>query len=80
MQTYHKTLMTFGALAAMGQAVDSLPELSAIRNDLTVSGNSAGGHFSCHLMWTNSSFWRGAGCSKSGGFDMTLQDFKNLTE
>ena len=80
MQSFHKTLMTFGALATIGQARESLPELQAIRDEITVSGNSAGGHWSCHLMWTNASLFKGAGCSKSGGFDMDLRDFKNLTE
>ena len=72
--------MTLGALATMGQASESLPELQAIRDEITVSGHSAGGHWSCHLMWTNSSLFKGAGCSKSGGFDMNLKDFKQLTE
>ena len=31
-------------------------------------------------MWTASDTWKGAGCSKSGAFDMNLQDFKRLTD
>ena len=31
-------------------------------------------------MWTASDTWKGSGCSKSGGFDMDLKDFKNLTQ
>ena len=72
MQSYSKTILAVGALAAMGQALDSLPELSAKRDEVTISGHSAGGHFSCHLMWTNSSVWKGAGCSKGAGFGISF--------
>ena len=63
----------------MGLA-DSLPELQAKRDEVTVSGHSAGGHFACHLMWTNSSVWKGAGCSKGAGFGISFSNFKRLNE
>ena len=28
-------------------------------------------------MWTASNTWKGAGCSKSGGFDIDFNEFKN---
>ena len=79
MQYSFKSLIALGAIATLTQA-DTLPSLFGKRDEATVSGHSAGGHFSCHLMWTASDTWKGAGCSKSGGFDMNLQDMKNLTD
>ena len=31
-------------------------------------------------MWTASNTWKGAGCSKSGGFDIDFNEFKTLTD
>ena len=78
------TLMTLGAISTLGIAIlleaEPLPNLSASRNDVTVSGHSAGGHFACHLMWTASDSWSGAACSKSSGFDIGVSEFDSLTD
>ena len=31
-------------------------------------------------MWTASDTWKGAGCSKSGGFGIPFNEFKTLTD
>ena len=31
-------------------------------------------------MWTASDTWKGAGCSKSGGFGIDFNEFKTLTD
>ena len=80
MKSSFKTLVTLGAIAALGSTSDPLPNLSANRDDITVSGNSAGGKFSCHLMWTASDTWKGAGCNKSGIFDVSVRDGRFHTE
>ena len=56
-----------------------LPNLFGNRDEVTVSGYSAGGAFSCNLMWTSSDTWKGAGCSKGWGFDYRWKHVKNLT-
>ena len=50
------------------------------RDQVTVSGNSAGGAWSCHLMWTASDTWKGAGCSKSGPLNLGISDVDDFTE
>ena len=72
--------MALGAIVALGSTSDPLPNLSANREDITVSGNSAGGKFSCHLMWTASDTWKGAGCNKSGIFDVGVREGREHTE
>ena len=65
--------MILAAIAATGQAdADALPNLFANRDEVTISGHSAGGHYSCHLMLTMSDTWKGAGCVKGGAFDLGI--------
>ena len=48
--------------------IGSLPDLKANPDTITVSGHSAGGHFSCMLQIILSETVKGAGCSKGGPF------------
>ena len=64
------TLLALGAISTLGEAAEPLPNLFANRDEITVSGQSAGGHYSCHLMLSMSDTWKGAGCSKGSGFDI----------
>ena len=60
-----------------------LENFNADPNTVTVSGYSAGGQFSCHLMTVMSETIKGAGCSKGGAFtigkdtDMSKDQIKN---
>jgi hypothetical protein len=42
-----------------------------------MSGHSAGGQFSCHMMTVLSGTIKGAGCSKSASFMTRPRDWKN---
>ena len=72
--------MSFGALAALGNAFDPFPSLSAKRDEITVSGHSAGGYMSAHLIMTASDTWKGAGCVKGGPFDWSFKWQKKVTD
>ena len=71
MQISSKKLVSLGAIAALVQA-NTLPNLYGKRDEITVSGTAAGGSYSCHLMWTASDTWKGAGCSKGSGFGIYI--------
>ena len=73
-------LLTFGSIfanlkltSAIGLMADptadgSLVYLGADPDSVTMSGQSAGGHFSCHMMIVMSDAVKGVGCSKGGSF------------
>ena len=73
---------TIAALAALGNAqkFDPFPTLSAKRDEVTVSGHSAGAYFAAHLMMTASDTWKGAGCANGGPFDWSLRNQRFVTD
>ena len=87
MQTSTRLLTAFGAAIVQGldleaatttqQTVESLPFLNADPNSITMSGQSSGAHFSCHMMIVMSGTIKGAGCSHGGAFMVGYGDFRN---
>ena len=75
------TATTIAVLAALGDAkFDPFPTLSAKRDDVTVSGHSAGAYFAAHLLMTASDTWKGAGCANGGPFDWSLRNQHFVTD
>ena len=91
MQSTFKSFVTLGALAAFAQSLDlqatqpdftesaALPDLKANSQEVTISGMSAGAHFSCHLMIVMSDTFKGAGCAKGGAFMSRYAEFRDAS-
>ena len=84
-----KLLLTLGSIFAnvrlisgLGLRADpaadgALTYLGADPDSVTMSGQSAGAHFSCHMMIVLSGTIKGAGCSKGGAFMSKYADLRN---
>lgn len=71
------TTLAIGLANAAVTQAESLLNLNADANTVTLSGFSAGGHFSCHMMTVLSGTIKGAGCAKGAAFTSEFGDFRN---
>ena len=73
-------LLPFAAAVVQGRElsdIQSLAYLNADPDSITVSGHSAGGHYSQHLLIVMSDTIKGAGISKGAAFTAAFKDFKD---
>ena len=77
MKSSIKFLLPFAAAVVKGSDVSALPYLNADPDTITVSGTSAGGQYSNHLLTVLSDSFKGAGISKGTTFDAKFWWLKN---